>query len=102
MYANGDGVPQDDVKAAQWSRLAAEQGVASAQYNLGLMYTTGQGVPHDQVEAHMWLNLATVRLTGQERQKAVESRGRTAGQMTSDQLAEAQRRAREWTPTPKQ
>ena len=34
-YANGRGVPQDDVQAVKWYRLAADQGNASAQYNLG-------------------------------------------------------------------
>ena len=32
MYANGEGVPQDDAEAVKWSRLAAEQGYASAQF----------------------------------------------------------------------
>ena len=37
MYATGEGVPQDDAEAVRWYRLAAEQGYASAQYNLGFM-----------------------------------------------------------------
>ena len=32
MYANGEGVPQDDAEAVRWYRLAAEQGYADAQY----------------------------------------------------------------------
>ena len=28
MYANGEGVPQNDVEAVKWYRLAAEQGGA--------------------------------------------------------------------------
>ena len=31
IYANGDGVPEDDAEAVRWYRLAAEQGHASAQ-----------------------------------------------------------------------
>ncbi len=38
MYANGDGVPQDDVEAVRWYRLAADQGNAAAQFNLRDMY----------------------------------------------------------------
>ena len=38
MYDNGDGVPQDYKEAVKWYRLAAEQGDAAAQYNLGIMY----------------------------------------------------------------
>ena len=39
-------------------RLAAEQGHASAQYNLGVMYATGEGVPEDDAEAVRWYRMA--------------------------------------------
>jgi len=42
-YANGQGVPQDDVEAVAWYRQAAEQGYADAQFNLGVMYADGEG-----------------------------------------------------------
>ena len=51
MYSIGKGVPQDDAEAVRWFRLAAEQGHAYAQYNLGRMYATGEGVPEDFVAA---------------------------------------------------
>ncbi|EFH23820.1 Sel1 repeat protein, partial [Neisseria polysaccharea ATCC 43768] len=41
MYANGQGVRQDDAQATQWFRKSAEQGNAKAQFNLGLMYANG-------------------------------------------------------------
>ena len=44
----------------QW-RLLAEQGDASAQYNLGLLYTNGQGVPKDDVQARQWFEKAAVQ-----------------------------------------
>jgi hypothetical protein len=94
MYINGRGVPQDDAKAFRWYRLAADQGDATAQYNLGLMYANGQGVPQDYVAAHMWLNLAAA----QGNANASESRDIVANRMTPEQIAEAQRLAREWTP----
>ena len=46
-YANGDGVEQSFVKAAEWFRLAAEAGHAAAQKNLGLLYASGKGVTQD-------------------------------------------------------
>jgi TPR repeat protein len=49
MYANGEGVPKDAVEAVKWWHLAAEQGDAGAQANLGFMYENGQGVPEDDV-----------------------------------------------------
>ena len=58
MYENGEGVPQDDKEAVKWYRLAAEQGYADAQLNLGAMYYNGQGVLADVVTAHMWFNIA--------------------------------------------
>ena len=44
MYANGEGVPRNDAEAVKWYRLAAEQGHANAQNNLGVMYSEGRGV----------------------------------------------------------
>jgi uncharacterized protein len=58
MYANGQGVPQDDTEAVKWYRLAANQGDATAQSNLGLMYAKGQGVSQDYSEAARWYRLA--------------------------------------------
>ena len=51
-------MPQDDAQAVKWYRLAADQGDASAQFNLGLMYRTGQGVPQDDAQAVKWYRLA--------------------------------------------
>ena len=45
------GVPQNDAQAVKWYQLAAEQGYAFAQYNLGGMYKNGRGVPQDYTEA---------------------------------------------------
>ena len=60
------------------------------------MYGTGAGVPQDYVQAHMWSNLAASRSTGEDRERAVRIRDRVAGELTPDDLAEAQRLAREW------
>ena len=86
MYANGEGVPEDAAEAVRWYRLAAEQGdataqfnlgvmyangeavrwyrlaaeqgYAAAQFNLGVMYANGEGVPEDDAEAVRWYRLA--------------------------------------------
>ena len=47
------GVPQDYSTAVKWYSLAAEQGDADAQTNLGVMYANGEGVLQDNVYAHM-------------------------------------------------
>ena len=99
MYDNGRGVARNDAEAVRWYRLAADQGNTGAQYNLGVMYANGEGVPQDDVEAHMWYDIATARSSGQDRDRWVRERDAVAGRMTSDHIAEAQRRAREWKPT---
>jgi len=98
MYKQGKGVPQDYKEAVRWYRVAAEQGDATAQYNLGGMYHEGQGVPQNYIQAHMWYNLAASSTTGEDRERAAKARDRTAEKMTSEQIAEAQRLAREWKP----
>ena len=92
MYANGEGVPEDDVEAVRLYRLAAEQGHALAQLNLGFMYGNGEGVPEDDVLAYMWYNLSAAQgnETAQSNKEAIVPR------MTREQIAEAQRLSREW------
>ena len=58
MYANGEGIPQDDAEAVRWFRLAAEQGHAEGQHSLGAMYYRGRGVREDDAEAARWYRLA--------------------------------------------
>ncbi|BBE90115.1 hypothetical protein CHBNII5_14130 [Haemophilus influenzae] len=58
MYAEGQGVKQDDFEAVKWYRKAAEQGDADAQLNLGAMYAIGRGVKQDGVEAVKWFRKA--------------------------------------------
>ena len=104
MYAEGRGVPPHDVprdpaEAARWYRLAADQGVVEAQYNLGLMYVSGRGVSQDAVAAHMWLSLAAAAAPAADRDTYVEAQDLAAEEMTPEQVAETQRLAREWKPT---
>ena len=46
---------EDTIKG---DRLAAEQGDAQAQNNLGMMYFQGWGVPKDDKEAIKWFRVA--------------------------------------------
>jgi hypothetical protein len=94
MYRNGRGVKQSDTEAAKWFRRAADQGDANAQWRLGDLYRLGQGVPQDYVLAHMWFNLSASR--GDT--TALVLRDLVAKLMTKEQIAEAQRLARDWKP----
>lgn len=76
------------------TRIAdAMAGDIRALYELGVAYSTGSGgVTVDLVEAHKWFNLAA--LNGSD--VAQECRADIAEDMTAREIAEAQRRAREW------
>ncbi len=94
MYYDGQGVAQDYAEAVRWFRKAADQGYADTQVKLGFMYQKGIGVTQDYVQAHMWFNLAAV----QGGKEVRELRDSLTKEMTPEQIAEAQRLAREWKP----
>ena len=98
-YRNGWLVPQDRAEAAKWYRRAAEQGDDIAPLHLAAMYGHGEGVTRDYVQAHMWSIIASSRLSpGEDRDGAVRNRYIVEGEMTPEQIAEAQRLASEWKP----
>ena len=94
-YRKGQAVPQDDEEALNWFLKAAEQGLSIAQYALGELYRRGEGVPQDYILAHMWHNLSAT----QGSETAIKNRDVVAKYMTPDQIAEAEKLAREWTPS---
>ncbi|MEO6093518.1 MAG: hypothetical protein ABIT04_02670 [Novosphingobium sp.] len=72
---------------------AAARNDLSAFFNLGVAFSTGtHGEPCDLIEAHKWFNLAAV--AGHD--GAALCRADISGDMTRRDIAEAQRRAREW------
>ncbi len=72
---------------------AAAAGDCSAYFDLGVAYSTGShGVQSDLIEAHKWFNLAAVN--GHE--EASWCRADISEEMTAREIAEAQRRARQW------
>ena len=93
-YARGLGVARDYAEALRWFRMAAEQGHAKAQYNLGLINWQGQSVPRNFVQAHMWWTLSASQGTA----FATQFRDNVEGRMTPEQIAKAEKLAREWKP----
>ena len=61
LHHSGDVELLDFNEAARWYRLSADQGEASAQYNLGLLYLDGRGVSKDYIGAYMWFAIAAAR-----------------------------------------
>jgi hypothetical protein len=101
IHYEGRGVPQDYVEAAKWYRLAAERNNPTAQYNLGIMYWNGKGVERDKISAHVWFNLASAGFPETEsrrRSSSIRTRDLVGSEMSSNEIAEAQKRAREWKP----
>lgn len=76
------------------SRISeAARGDANACFELGMAYSCGSGgVGVDLVEAHKWFNLAA--LSGDERGQRL--RAEIAEEMSTREIAEAQRQARAW------
>lgn len=73
--------------------VAAGRGDPAACYDLGVAFSTGSnGAECDLIEAHKWFNLAAAR--GHE--EAAHCRADISEEMTAREIAEAQRRARQW------
>jgi TPR repeat protein len=93
-YTLGLGVVKDYVEAVKWFRKAAAQGIAVAQSKLGTAYGSGEGVPKNYIEAYKWYSLAA----SQGNESAKTNLSIAEMRMTPEQVAEAQRLAREFTP----
>lgn len=81
----------DYATALQKFRIGAAKKDSLSQYNLGVMYDKGQGVPQDYVRAHLWSNLSAV--SGDA--NSIKLRDMIASLMTPQQIAEAQKIARD-------
>jgi TPR repeat protein len=75
--------------------FAAQTGAPDALFELGLIYATGREVDADLVVAHKWFNLAAARGSIPARTYRTE----LAQEMSTGQVAEAQKLAREWLQT---
>jgi uncharacterized protein len=73
---------------------AMPQGIPDAErfFKLGIMCSTGQSVPLDMVSAHKWFNIAGAL----GMRDAVRLRNEIAAEMSSREIATAQRAARQW------
>ena len=82
---------QNYAEAVKWYRLAAEQAHPIAQKALGVMYKYGKGVPRDSVRSYIWYSIAIINGT----KISPEQTDETAAKMTSADISEAQKMARE-------
>jgi uncharacterized protein len=74
------------------SEMSANASSADALFCLGLMYCIGREVKQDYIAAHKWFNLAALKGSTEAKKYRCE----IAREMSPDQIAEAQRMARDW------
>jgi len=86
LYDNGRFVLQDYNEAIKWYYKAAEQGDWDGLYGMGYMYYKGRGVTQNYIEAHKWFNLGGI----------ITKRDEVEKKMTTEEVLEAQKLAREW------
>jgi len=77
------------------AELGAQTAMPAALFALGMLYATGRDGETDLVAAHKWFNLAAAR----GNRSALIYRLELAREMSSEQIAEAQKLAREWLQT---
>jgi hypothetical protein len=87
-------VPKAADEGLKWVFLAANQGLDSAQLDLGYFYEKGYGVKQDYVEAYKWYKLGTQKhgLLGSMKLDPIILR------MSQEQIQEGERRAKDFTP----
>ena len=80
-------------EAAGGLRLPGPDATGDELFRMGLLYSTGQGgAPLDLISAHMLFNLAAMR--GSDEAKSY--RRELSAEMAKEDVAEAQRAARQW------
>jgi TPR repeat protein len=85
----------DEAEAVRWLQLAADQGHALAQRDMGMLYEQGQGVTQDVLEAFFWYSLASRQDSGRARLR----RDALAAMLTLDQRDAIAARLKGWRPS---
>jgi len=90
-YHQGDGVPQDYVRAMDWYLQAIEQGDGDAYNNLGVLYRDGLGVTRNQKIAYLVFLAVHMEGLGDESTQARAGRNleRLAESLPKDEIYEA-------------
>jgi TPR repeat protein len=80
------------MSGAEMALMSERMPNAESMFELGILYATGREVEADLIAAHKWFNLAALRGNGE----AAAHRQEVALEMSTAEVAEAQRAAREW------
>lgn len=98
-YFDGTGVSRNIQEGLERTRRAAEAGFALAQNALGNCYERGTGLEKDYLQAYKWYALAAAQDDANAPDIRV-SMAKVETSLTKEQVAEAQRLAREFKPSP--
>jgi hypothetical protein len=96
MYQNGLGVVRDYAAALKWYRLAADQGLALSQNNLGAMFEYGVGVEPDRAVAYALYSFSASN-NPSENNRAGANLSRLIASLSASELEAGQRLAQEMT-----
>ncbi|MDP6589876.1 MAG: hypothetical protein QF666_10580, partial [Alphaproteobacteria bacterium] len=94
MYFIGAGTPANPIEALRWFLAAAMQEHVQARLNISRMYFDGDVVEQDFVQSLMWLELSNAPTESYPTQFYKD----LVERLTAEQIAEAEKLAREWTP----
>lgn len=81
-----------EMNSAEIAGMGLQAVTADVFFQMGLDRSIGRNGDVDMIAAHMWFNLAAAR----GNREAAARRLEIASEMTAVEVAEAQRRAREW------
>jgi TPR repeat protein len=99
MYFEGQGVQCDLAESSKWRSKAADQGHVAALYERGCSEFLVTVEPVDYTQAYKWLTVAASRAINAEvKTHIMQKRDLVAAEMTSAQIADAERLARDWKP----
>jgi TPR repeat protein len=81
-----------EIAEVEGASLAPVNASGEVFYELGIMYASGRSVATDLIAAHKWFNLAAMRGNAE----ASRLRREIASEMSEEEIAIAQRAARDW------
>ncbi len=96
LHAGAGGKSKNFAEAARWFQRAAVLGTVDAQFNLAVLYERGDGVPQSLLDAYKWYAIAASSGDADARERA----DAIATQVSPEELAAADKAAREFKPQP--
>jgi len=93
---NGNSIVSNRSEAMKWLLRAADHGQPRAQMRLAELYAGGADGARNYGRSCQWFIVAITGLNGVHRQRAQNGFDNASAQLTTTEIAAAQRRARDW------